>query len=684
MRPRRAAGGGRMRRVVAAVLASVVLSGFVVAVPAAAAEGNGSTAPIAPFRFTAMEGYVRFDYWRDAIQISEGSQTTQSDLQVQPFLMTHSYFYHPTLLTLDLGFGPIFERATYDTGSATYSSTDTLYDLTARATVLKDKPYRGSVFYDHLNPTLLVAPGEVLIQETTRYGFDFSLLSPLTPMPTTVEAWRTRNEGRSAERVVDDAIDQLNVRSSRSFGATGDSRFNYSGIRQDSASGSPSLPIQASALTSHALSLDSQLWLGAARKWLLVNPINYITQEYRLAGGQTLDTDALNAALDLRESQSTVLTKWVRYGINSMKQDDFSTNVQTLGGGVTYMPNPDFTATAGVGGEVGRATDVDSVRYGFDGSVRYQRPVSVGKLAFGYGLLFGQRDQEANTPTGTVLGERVTLTGTAVQPLTRERVVPGSVVINNATRTQTYVEGVDYLLSVVGLRTNVQRIASGAILSGETVLVDYRYDTGGTFAYRQLNNSVDLGWYLGSIASVRTRFLDAQQSLTSGQPTNPLNSVRSWLVAAQFDLPLNGPSDLYVGGLAEWEDHEETIAPYRRQSYSAYLQATIPRVSWIGARVGARFARVDYADFASADVDLSAYDLWAWANMPFGLELLLNVATEQDTGGPMTRRYDYATLKGSWRVRRVLMSLSGSYSVDEQGSFSKRRGYTRFQVRRDF
>jgi hypothetical protein len=30
------------------------------------------------------------------------------------------------------------------------------------------------------------------------------------------------------------------------------------------------------------------------------------------------------------------------------------------------------------------------------------------------------------------------------------------------------------------------------------------------------------------------------------------------------------------------------------------------------------------------------------------------------------------------------MSLSGSYSVDEQGAFSKRRGYTRFQVRRDF
>ncbi len=662
-------------------LPSVALFG---AVLSATAVGAAEIAPIAPFRLTGTEGYVRFDYWRDATRISGGSETTQSDLQVQPFLMTHSYFYHPTLLTLDLGFGPIFERATYDTGSTTYSSSNSLYDFTARATVLKDKPYRGSIFYDHLNPSVLVAPGEVLIQETTRYGLDFSLLSPLTPMPTTVEAWRTRNEGRGVERVVDDEIDQINVRSSRSFGATGDSRLNYSGIRQDSASGSPNLPIQSSSLKSHAFSLDSQFWLGEARRWLLVNPINYITQEYQLAGGQTLSTDALSAALDFRESQSTTLTRWVRYGINATDQDGFSSDVHALGGGVTYMPTRDLTVTAGVAGEVGKATDIDTVRYGFDGSVRYQRPISVGKLAFGYSLLAGQRDQEANTPTGTVLGERVTLAGTALQPLARERVLAGSVVISNATRTQTYVEGVDYLLSVVGLRTNVQRVASGAILSGETVLADYRYDAGGTFAYRQLNNSLDAGWYLDSIASVRMRFLDAQQSLTSGQPTNPLNSVRSWLLVGQLDLPLNGPADLYVGGLAEWEDHEETIAPYRRQSYSAYLQGTIPRVSWIGARVGARYARVDYADFTSADVNLSAYDLWAWANMPFGLELLLNVATEQDTGGLVPRRYDYATLKGSWRVRRVLMSLSGSYSVDEQGTFSRRRGYTRFQVRRDF
>ena len=70
--------------------------------------------------------------------------------------------------------------------------------------------------------------------------------------------------------------------------------------------------------------------------------------------------------------------------------------------------------------------------------------------------------------------------------------------------------------------------------------------------------------------------------------------------------------------------------------------------------------------------------------MPFGLELLLNIATEQDTGGVVPRRYDYATLKGSWRIRRVLLSLSGSYSVDEQGAFTKRRGYTRLQLRRDF
>jgi len=669
---------GGIRRVLDGVLGSALLIAAALVAPVCGAQ------EITAFRMTGVEGWVGAEYWRDALQTSDGPRTTQTDTRAEVFLLTHSYFYHPTLLTLDLGFGPIFEHATYDTGGTTYSSSNSLYDLTARATVLKDKPYRGSVFYDHLNPTVIVAPGETIVQETTRYGFDASLLSPATSMPTTLEAWHTSNEGRGAERVIDDQIDQVNVRTSRSFGSVGDSRFSYSGVWQDSASGSPSLPIQSSSLKSNAFSLDSQFWLGEARKWQLVNPINYVTQQYRLADGQSLSTDALNASLDLRDSQSTTLQKWIRYNINAIDQDSFSSTVHALGGGVTYTPNADLTATAGLGGEIGHATDIDTVRYGFDGNVRYQRPVPIGKVSLGYGLLVGQRDQEANAPTGTVLGERITLAGTAVQPLSRERVVAGSVVVSNTTRTQTYVEGRDYLLSVVGLRTRVQRVASGDILDGETVLVDYQYETGGTYAYRQLNNMVDVGWYINSVANVRVHFLDARQTLVSGEPTNPLNSLTSWLVTAQMDLPLNGPTDLYVGGLLEWEDHQETITPYRRQSYSAYVQSTLPRISWIGARIGARLAKVDYLESTVADVDLTAYDLWAWANMPFGLELLLNIATEQDTGGPITRRYDYATLKGSWRIRRVTMSLAGSYSRDEQGSFSKRRGYTRFQVRRDF
>ena len=52
-----------------------------------------------------------------------------------------------------------------------------------------------------------------------------------------------------------------------------------------------------------------------------------------------------------------------------------------------------------------------------------------------------------------MVGERLTLAGTAFVALARQRVVAASIVITNDTRTQTYVESADYLVSALGTET---------------------------------------------------------------------------------------------------------------------------------------------------------------------------------------------------------------------------------------
>ena len=160
--------------------------------------------------------------------------------------MTHSYAYHPNFVSLDIGGGPILQRQTFANDAGDSQSQGALYNFTGRATFLRDKPYRGSVFLDHLNPTVSVAPGQVLTQENTRYGFDFSLLAPVTPVPMHVDASRAHFQGRGADRLIDDQVDRMNFRANRVFGAYGSTQFQYQSTHQQSLSGSPGLPIQSS------------------------------------------------------------------------------------------------------------------------------------------------------------------------------------------------------------------------------------------------------------------------------------------------------------------------------------------------------------------------------------------------------------------------------------------------------
>ena len=655
--------------------------------------GVSTAQEIAPFRLTGVEGYNTLRYMRDEFVTTQpgsgstpgtSSRQAQSDFREELFVMTHSYVYHPNLLSLDIGGGPILQRGSFVSDSQETQSQGALYNFTGRARFLRDKPYTGSVFYEHLNPTLNVAPGQVLTQENTRYGADFSLLAPVTPVPLYLETTRSHYLARGADRIIDDQIDRFNLRASRSYGALGSTQLQYQATQQVSMSGSPNLPIQSSNSNNQGLSVDSRFQFGSARQYDLTNLITFNTQAYTLQGQNPIaERRDERIFFDLRGRHSKELQSFGFYNYSSSNQGDLSSIVHSAAAGLNFTPRPEFTAGIGLHGDDNQGTQLSTTTRGVDGSLRYQKALPLGVAAISYGLRYDQREQKAAAATASIIGEHITLAGIALVALAHQRVTSGSVVVDNATRTQRFVEGQDYTLTLFGAETRLQRLIGGAILDGQDLLVDYSYDTGGSFSYNQADQTLNLNWGLRSYVNTYFRYLDSEPRVTSGTPTFTLNTVHSSVYGARADVPLRLRVEMILGGSAERENRRETISPYRREAEELYVQSEEPFFGAGNIRVSTRRNRVDYAN-SGQNVDLKGYDLRYWARFWLGVDLSANATYENDTGGVLQRRRMITSIKAQWQYRKLKLNFDLGRTLETQGDFKRSRALVQLIARRDF
>lgn len=648
--------------------------------------------PFTTYRLTGWDGYVSTSYFADELSTYQGAigsspgsgqRTSQSDLRVEAFLMTHGYVYHPKFMTLDIGGGPIFQASALTTDSVTDRSQKPLYNLTATATILADRPYNGKVYFEHLNPVVMLSPGEVFQEENQKYGFAFSLLAPVSPVPFTIELWRSHTQGESTQRFVDDRIDQFTFKGDRALGSYGTTQLGYQAQQQESASGSLNLPIQNSRLNSQQLNADTSLVLGADRNYRVFNSIVYSKNDYTLEQGPSPKLDDFRVLLNYFGTHARELQSFGNYNYLRNVQDGLATTINTMNAGVNWLPVPGSWVTAGMHANDVRAPTFTLRNYGPEAGFNYERALPFGTATVGYGARYDWRDQRAGAAQTPIVGERVVLRGTSPSTLAQPLVVASSVVVNNAQRTQVYTAGIDYDLTVVGVTTRLQRILSGSILDGEEVQVDYAYDVGGTYANTQFDQNVNLVWGLSNYFSVYFRYLDLRPHVTSGVPSSPLNTVHDTTYGTRADVPLRFALEMLVGGYVEREDRRETIAPFVRTEGEFYVKSEIPFVTSADLRAGMRRTRT-VAENALQNVNLTGYDLLLTWRSPLGITLSATGMYERDTGGVDTREQRLGKLRALWRFRRLTLTLDFLRSRELQGSFSRNHSTGQITLRRDF
>lgn len=645
---------------------------------------------IAPFKLTGIDGHVVVDYLRDKLSTrqtgaaidAESSLQAQANLRQDVFVMSHSYVYHPNLLTLDIGGGPILQQTDIDLNGNRMNSGDSLYNFTARANILRDKPLHGSLFYDHLNPTVTVAPGEIMAQESRRYGFDFARTGVGNGYPLTLGILNTATRGSGSGRVVDDELAQFNLNVTHAFGTLGSSKMQYQSTDQTSRSGSLNLPIQATTAASKGLNLNTQLQFGATRQHDLTNNITFNKRQYALAQSALPDNSDFGFLLDLRTRPSNRLSLFGTYHLSRSDQGSSTLVNQVLAGGVSMLPTPALESNLDL-----RLERSNADRYAFtsraaEGSIRYMRPLRQGNLQISYGMRFEQRDQHASNPLINIIDEQITLTGSNQNKLNRLHVVTGSIGVTNLTRTQTYIENLDYLVIVVGNETRLQRLSSGTILDGEDVLVNYTYDIGGIYASSQLDQTLSLNWNLSRQFETYLRIYDSAPRITSGVSTFPLNSVRDLLFGMKGEFPFVIGVPVTAGGSYEWEDRRETISPYQRYTGEIFTQTTEPLFGLANLRMSGRRNRISYA-FSDQDVDLTGFELRLWARR-FGLDLITTANYEHDVGGTTPRSRKEGSVNAVWRERKVTVTASLVFSHEAQGAFRRDRNMFQLVGRRVF
>ncbi len=651
--------------------------GLVLALGWAPSPCRAEEESFSPFRITDVDGSVSLQYQLDRSSTppwpsaAPGRASAQSDQRAAAVVSvaTRGFVYHPNLLALDIGFSTTAQRSRFANEvlgvQSQNSDSRTLYDLSLRATVLRDKPYTGSVFYEHLNPTVSVGPALVMLQESTRKGLQLSLLAPVTPVPMTLELTRQRTLGSGSDRVVDDQADRYSLTADRTFGPLGSTRFRIDGSTLDSQSGSVNLPIVHASSNNLSAGLDTRLQFGKENRYRVSNLITFGSLRYGLGLSLPEDRRDLRGLLDLRARHSAQLQSYASVEFVKADQGALHSRTQTVSGGASWSPVRDLASTLEVRQENVGTTDYSSSSRVVSGSTDYQWSLAGGRARAGYALRYDDRNQSAASLTAPIIGERHALAGVVLVALDRQRVVAGSVRVSNEARTQAFVEGRDYLLSVIGVQTRLQRLVTGDLTDDQTVLVDYAFETGGSFGSSQLDQTINLSWSWHNRISVFTRFFNSTPRLTAGIPLLTLNAVRSTTVGAHAELPLSRVWN--VGGNVEHEDHRETILSFKRNAGDLFVQWEEALFGQGGIRVGVRRQRVTY-DAIAQDVDLTGYDVRYRVFTTSGLEVQADWSSDTDVGSAVRRQHSFGSLRARWSYRQLLMTLSVTRAYERQGS----------------
>jgi hypothetical protein len=614
------------------LLLSAVIAVTLLCVPiqsSAAASDSPDGIEIKPFALYDTDSELTIRYLRDDRSIGDpdGEATFEDRLtwEQELWFRTRSYVYHPGFLNIDFDLGPKLVQQQYAANAGSNDDNQEFLQFSTRLNFLNLKRYPFSLYYTRLNPSVNAGLSGRFLAETNHYGLDARLFD-VRSTNFRFALWHRDSLGEGFGRVVDSVDDGGSITLNSSYWDGDTIEVEYSNSDRTSSNGSPGLPIQETTVREERGHLLTRNKFGAKDNLRFNQSYYLLNQEYESSQFSDLDSWRYNSLLQVEHSD--LLISSLSFDASDMTREDTRSKGRQARLGVDHAIFQDFSYGARINHREIRQTGFSSDQTGADLRANYRKEMQFGTLGLGANISKARTDQESTTDTVQVFDEAVILLGTVPVDLAQDFVVPGTVVVRNFDKTQLYVEDLDYRLTIVGSVTRIERLINGNILDGETVLVDYEYQTSGTAEFDTLRPGATMSFSFPRFVSASVRYYRQDTELLSGELTTPINDQDVLEYSVSADVPV-GRRWKFAADYRH-RDVSEEISPSVSDTFSISMNATL----WQATRLtlGARLYQVDL-ERSEEDIDDRQLSLGISARPLARTSVSYNIAYSRDVGG---------------------------------------------------
>lgn len=657
-----------------------ILAGFVL---------NAQSADeIAPFKITEIKGHLSVDYDsdRNTDVVSGGSNSTvlRESLNEELTLGLDGYIYHPNFLKFNLGGGPEFFQTKFESDTDSNEVSTTEYNFKARLDFLEKKPYPTTLYYEKSHPSVVVGPAQRIEQETIEQGVKLSLRKPLLPALVNAEYSETTHEGQGFDFVVDDSIKRSNLRIYNSFGSSGHNQINYHVSDRVSRNASTGSTVQESRTELENVNWTTKLKFGDQSQFKFNNLIGISSQDLEISGSTSIKREDLRFSPYLNWQHNKVTSSFYRFNYFDVEQTGNNIRNQDLTMGVNQREQDGFTYSGDIQARENTSESFVLNTYGIAGQVKYLKPLTKGKLRMSASLRVVRNDQEASDTISSFqqfLGSELPINTWVA--LDQGLIDSATITVRNLTQGEDLIEDTHYRIRVIGSQTEIllTGIFTGItpIDANDIIRVSYDYDSGGTGVFTTTDQSYQLSYKFSRFYHAYARHFRSDQNVDSGLPTLAFNPVRTNIYGFQAEVPFR--KDWSIGGEATYEDRDEVISPYLRNSYEAFLQIPFP---WQGnIRFTAKSTDIDNRN-STEDVDSRGYNIRLQSRLWLRTRLFVDSDYEKDTGGSSIRERWFQRAGLQWRFRQLRLKASAQRLEELLDGSGVRRHFFDVTLRRDF
>ena len=588
-----------------------------------------------------------------------------------------AYVYHPAFLNMRLGTGLINTDRNYENAFLPGKDSDVLVNYNARLDFLNIKSWPFSIYIRRSHPSVMTNLSGRILTQNDQEGFDwrFSKLGKLGTLRLALN--RYSNTGSGFGSIIDESGDEAMLIWRVPTPFVGPIEVEHRDTRRLSASGSLGLPIR---------NRDTELLrtsVGAVKEYGETNRLRathrFVRFEQEVKGDELSDFSNHSYSLTLRDqwSEATVLN--ANYQFNSADRTSARTRSNRFGLGMSQFLTKRLQYLLNTGLNDVRQEGFSRETITAGGRVAYAIDSAIGRWNLGADYRLADTDQVSERDSIAIFDETLVLNGTDPVALANEFIDTDSIVVKNSTGSQIYVAGLDYRVIVIGTSTSIQRLISGNILDGETVLVDYQYATTGTAEYEQQQSNVFATLNLMQYASIRLQYGRSETDVTGGELIRPTNDRTTF--EAVLDTRLPTMAGWTLGAELRHADRREEIFSSVRDS----IQLTASR-RIRGTMMMSVFAGLVEVDNKNSVEDINQFNTRLSLSGTVFNRVLVDYSFSflSDDGGSLEREQQQHRLAVQWRYRSVSFVLRGLLSEDILGPNSRRYTSVNAEFRRNF